>query len=226
MSLYHDRFGNGALFGTLALTGGPPEQAFSGGGTNAIIHGNRPLQESRGGTHAILDMEKTDVRSRLQSLNSISGTSEPYSIIIIVNDNYPITGMHVGFYLYNAKKALIFDPGGSYRPQNSDPALNVNPRCNYLWVPEHGNLTDYMKYQTDDGPDVRSFWFQLSLDEYTTIVDRVESTHFWDPGECSDGVQEVLSGVGPFKSLPYSRTPAGLARELKKLQTNVLNSQK
>ncbi len=80
------------------------------------------------------------------------------------------------------------------------------------------NLDDYINYQLQDGSDVKSYTFKTTPEEDAQIIKRIEAKGGVMGGFCSTAVGEVLRGIGPFKNLEGTATPAGLSRELKQIK--------
>ncbi len=130
-------------------------------------------------------------------------------VTVIVNNNTLIIGTHVGVYDSSSAGNVLYDPGGSYKtPQKgSGDAL----------YGEDANLPDYIEFQKGDGPKVQLFHFETTAAEDAEIRKRIEEQGGCDPGFCSICSGTVLRGIGPFKNLGSTRTPAGMASELRKL---------
>ena len=121
-------------------------------------------------------------------------------IVIVINDRLGHAGVFVG--------SLLEDPGGSYFDTHQD----IDP-----------TLEDYIKYQLSDGPNVTIYRFKLSLADFSAIGSGTATSN---GGEffCAATVQCLISGVGPFKSIPlvgYPIFPSALAARLKLLVTAV-----
>jgi RHS repeat-associated protein len=158
--------------------------------------------------------------------NSINGI-DPRGLytIVVVNNNGPI-GTHAGFFISTpGQPTFIYDPYGSFNPSATAPA-NVNSATRDQTYPPRGsdgtiegsNFPDYWNFQHTDGPDIESYVFDTTPEEEDQLRQRAretgeQGTVLWD-GTCAKNTSSVLSGVGPFKNLPYSNTPAGLGSSL------------
>jgi RHS repeat-associated protein len=131
---------------------------------------------------------------------------------VIVNNNGYIIGTHAGVHVRSGKTQMLYDPGGSYKN---------NIKGSGDWLEEKdADLDPYVKFQKLDGKDVLVFKFDTTPEEEQQIRDRIEENGGCSPGLCSTCVGIVLRGIGPFANLGSSFTPAGLARELRRLQRN------
>ncbi|TLY91260.1 MAG: RHS repeat protein [Gammaproteobacteria bacterium] len=127
---------------------------------------------------------------------------------VIINNN-GWWGTHAGLYVDSGERAL-YDPGGSYRDaeKGSGDALYGS----------YADISDYIKYEKQDGPDVEVFHFPTTPQQDKQIIDKIQQQGGCQPLFCTVCVSRVLRGIGPFKNLGLSRTPAGLARDLRALQ--------
>ncbi|RJG05287.1 hypothetical protein D3870_03980 [Noviherbaspirillum cavernae] len=129
--------------------------------------------------------------------------------VIVINNNTPLIGMHAGVYTGSGSDRTLYDPGGSYRNylKGSGDAL----------YGRDANLRDYIKYQTADGSDVQVYRFPTTPEEERQISSRIEEQGGGTPGNCAIRTSQAIQGIGPFKNLGVSLTPAGLGRDLAKI---------
>ena len=116
---------------------------------------------------------------------------------VIVNNN----GLgHVGVFVGNGSEKVLFDPGGSYKVdiKGSGDALEGSD----------ASLEDYVRYQREDGKDVRVYKFETTTEEELTIKNRIDEGGC-PPLLCATCSGEVLRGIGPFKNMGSTRTPMG-----------------
>lgn len=128
--------------------------------------------------------------------------AEPGSreIVVVVNYNSP-AGNHAGLWAGD----LLADPAGSY--------LAMRGRDQHWPGP---SLTDYIRYQMEDGDRVLSYRFTLPHDQFETIRQRVLQAGPTAPLFCGAAVQNLIAGIGPFARVPavYWSSPAELADHL------------
>lgn len=129
------------------------------------------------------------------------GIAEPgaYEIVVVINDN--ATMQHAGMFA----GATLLDPAGSY--------LSVRSR-QADWP--GSSLRDYLRFQLEDGPEVRVYRFTLSASRFAQIKERVDDAGSTVPLFCAAKVQNILSGVEPFEALPtiWLASPVRLSRHL------------
>jgi RHS repeat-associated protein len=130
---------------------------------------------------------------------------------VIVNDNDWIIGTHVGIFVGtpgSPDSNVLYDPGGHYKN-------NERGSGDAFWGDE-ADLSDYSKFQKDDGPDVRVFHFPTTPAEDDELRKRIGEGGC-PAGLCAFCSGNVLRGIGPFKNLGSTKTPAGMGRELQNL---------
>jgi RHS repeat-associated protein len=130
-------------------------------------------------------------------------------VTIIINNNTPIIGTHVGGLIVDE----IYDPGGDYFTERPK-------QCN---CDDFSGLDDYIKYQLEEGPDIDVYTFKTSPEEDKILKERIFKTP-GGPGFCASAMRKVLHGVGPFKDLQlpgiFPSTPRGLGEDLKNIIKN------
>lgn len=121
-------------------------------------------------------------------------------VVVVLNYNSP-AGNHAGLWA----GPLLADPAGSY--------LAVR-RWDRNW--SGPSLTDYVRYQMEDGDRVLSYRFTLPEDEFETIRQRILQAGPTTPLFCGAAVQNLIAGIGPFARVPavYWSSPAELADHL------------
>lgn len=123
----------------------------------------------------------------------------PREVVIVVNDNTRM--VHAGMFAGDR----LFDPAGSYAgTRRLDPA----------W--RGVSLGDYLRFQMEDGPVVRVYRVALSPGQFDEVRARIDAAGRTMPLFCAARVQNVISGIGPFESLPnaWLASPAALAGQL------------
>jgi len=120
-------------------------------------------------------------------------------VVVVINDNVKM--LHAGMF---AAETLL-DPAGSYEGVRS-----VEPG----WPGP--SLQDYVRFQLEDGPDVKLYRFVLSAEEFAQVKARVDDAGITVPLFCAAKVQNIISGIGPFVSVPdaWLVSPGDLARHL------------
>jgi hypothetical protein len=106
-------------------------------------------------------------------------------VLIVVNDN--IKMVHTGMFAGN----LLLDPAGSYQGTR---ALDKR------WTGT--TLQDYLQFQLEDGPDVKVYRFRLPPQAFEQIETRLKIAGNTVPLFCAAKVQNIISGIGPFGSVP------------------------
>jgi RHS repeat-associated protein len=131
-------------------------------------------------------------------------------VTVIVNNNDVIVGTHVGLYVNDANGKVLYDPGGSYRTGTRG--------TGDAFYDDEVDIADYLKYQRTDGPTVDEFDFVTTPVEDQTIIERIQNQHGCPPLFCATCAGEILRGIGPFKGLGSTRTPAGMDSALAELE--------
>jgi hypothetical protein len=126
----------------------------------------------------------------------------------VVNNNFPIIGGHVGIIVRSPGSNLIYDPGGSFM-QNAGKGSGDTV---------NDSIKSYIAFQREDGPDVLTFTVKTSATDDAAITARIEEIGGCSPGSCASCSGAAIRGIGPFKDLGGTRTPAGMAREMKQIQ--------
>jgi hypothetical protein len=121
-------------------------------------------------------------------------------VVVVINDN-AFGGNHAGLFA----GSLLIDPAGSYVGVRSEDESWQGP-----------TLTDYARYQTVDGPNIRFYRFRLQPQAFASIEQRIRASGFTPPLFCASAVQNLLAGVAPFDTLKPSgwTSPTELGREL------------
>ena len=124
--------------------------------------------------------------------------AEPGAQEVVVVINYNLKVQHAGMF---AGQTLL-DPAGSY--------LNVRSRQSG-WAGV--SLQDFVRFQLEDGPDIRLYRFTLPAARFAQVKARVDEAGTTMPLFCAAKVQNIISGVAPFESLPdaWLVSPARLA---------------
>jgi hypothetical protein len=123
-------------------------------------------------------------------------------IVVVVNNNIKMVhaGMFVGTHL--------LDPAGSYLAVRSESKQWSGP-----------SLADYVMFQLEDGDAVSIYRFALAAEDMRAIEARVAAASGTLPLFCAAKVQNILSGIAPFESVPttWLTSPARLAAHLDRL---------
>lgn len=124
----------------------------------------------------------------------------PREVVVVVNYNSP-AGNHAGLWAGE----VLADPAGSY--------LSVRGRDRSWPGP---SLTDYVRYQMEDGNRVLSYRFTLAEEEFAALRQRLHQTGPTTPLFCGAAVQNLIAGIGPFAAVPavWWSSPAELADHL------------
>lgn len=122
-----------------------------------------------------------------------------HEVVVIINDNTRM--IHAGMFVAD----VLVDPAGSYlatRRRRSD------------W--HHPSLADYVRFQLEDGPRVLLYRFTLDETAWAAMQKRIAHGGSTLPMFCAAKVQNLLSGVGPFRDLPttWIVTPHALGQQL------------
>lgn len=150
---------------------------------------------------------RDDAAYRLQevqlNLKTFLSEPEPDEVVVVINHNAAL-GNHTG--LWAGK--LLADPAGSY--------LSLRSRGPGWNGP---SLSDYVRFQMEDGHRVLVYRFRLKPDEFAQVHQRVVTAGPTAPLYCAAAVQNLIAGIGPFASIrPVGWTsPADLAKELQPL---------
>ena len=123
----------------------------------------------------------------------------PREVVIVVNDNQHM--VHAGMFVGNA----LLDPAGSYE------------HSRYLEPEWEGiSLQDYLRFQLEDGPAVKLYRFSLAPERFAEVKDRLDHAGRTMPLFCAAKVQNIVSGIAPFESVPdaWLVSPATLAEHL------------
>jgi len=123
----------------------------------------------------------------------------PREVVVVVNNNVKM--VHAGMF---AGEALL-DPAGSYE---------YSRRLESGW--KGVSLQDYVRFQLDDGPTVKLYRFSLPLEQFVQIKERLDTAGRTMPLFCAAKVQNIISGIAPFESVPdaWIVFPSTLARYL------------
>jgi RHS repeat-associated protein len=148
--------------------------------------------------------------------NGSSSADKPTQIAdvdIIVNNN-GIVGTHVGLIVKTEGKPdedVLYDPGGSFEPSKRGTGDGL--------YGSDVNVNEYVNFQFQDGPDVKAFHFDTNSEEDDQIRDRIDAADGVMGGFCAITSSNVLQGVGPFRDLGTSWTPAGVGEEAERLRS-------
>jgi hypothetical protein len=126
-------------------------------------------------------------------------------VVVVINDNVKM--VHSGLFA----AGTLLDPGGSY--------TLIRDREPH-W--QGTTLQDYVRFQLDDGPVVKLYRFTLPPEQFAQIKERIDSAGATMPLFCAAKVQNILSGIAPFESVPnaWFVAPATLARYLDRIIDN------
>lgn len=123
-------------------------------------------------------------------------------VVIVINDNLKMkhSGMFVG--------AKLVDPAGSYKNTRE-------LRMGWRGV----SLEDYVRYQLEDGPDVKLYRFELAAEPFARILARADVAGRTMPLFCVAKVQNLISGIGPFEAIAdaWLVFPSTLAGDLDRI---------
>jgi len=129
------------------------------------------------------------------------GVAEPGAgeIVVVVNDNARM--VHAGMFAADR----LLDPAGSYEGSR---------RLARHWPGT--SLRDYLRFQLEDGPVVRLYRFTLSSEGFGLVQARLDQAGGTLPFFCAARVQNVITGIEPFASVPdaWLISPATLANTL------------
>lgn len=123
----------------------------------------------------------------------------PQEVVVVINDNAQM--VHSGMFAADQ----LLDPAGSYigtRAMESD------------WPGT--SLQDYVRFQLQDGPVVKLYRFDLPREQFVEVKARIDAAGGTLPLFCAARVQNVISGIEPFESVPnaWLVSPATLAYHL------------
>ncbi len=120
--------------------------------------------------------------------------------VIIINNN-AVPGTHAGIFA----GARLNDPAGSYVGTRSMDENWAGP-----------SLADYVEHQKEDGDKILIYRFKMAPADFAALDARMAAAGPTPPLFCAVEVQNLVAGLGPFKSIPSAgwATPAGLARLL------------
>ncbi len=126
----------------------------------------------------------------------------------------PSTGIHAGIHIDNGGKPILYDPGGSYNPldSNGDPIRGSDGQF-------HGKdaaLLPYEQFEMGDKYNVTEYVFNTTDEEERLIANNIDNISDPGPGACSLAVGTAIDGVGPFKGIG-SFFPGALGEQLAKL---------
>lgn len=121
-------------------------------------------------------------------------------VVIVINNNAP-PGNHAGIF---AGKRLN-DPAGSYLGTRAKDPDWPGP-----------SLADYVEFQKEDGPRIQIYRFKLAASDFAALDARMASAGQTAPLFCGVAVQNLIAGLGPFKSVETVgwATPASIAELL------------
>ena len=119
-----------------------------------------------------VDPVLTDANTGSSFNRYIYGNNNPFKyvdpdgrdIIVVVNNNFPIIGGHVGIIVRNPGSNLVYDPGGSYKQNEGKGSSDTID----------GKIKDYVDFQKVDGPDVLTFTFITSKEIDQKITDKID----------------------------------------------------
>ena len=120
-------------------------------------------------------------------------------VVVVINDNSKM--VHAGMFAGDS----LLDPAGSYEGTR---------RLDRHWP--GSSLQDYLRFQLEDGPVVKVYRFTLSPEGFMQVKARADKTGATLPFFCAARVQNIISGITPFESVPdaWLISPAALANKL------------
>ncbi|MEI7430666.1 MAG: hypothetical protein WCL27_09435 [Betaproteobacteria bacterium] len=123
----------------------------------------------------------------------------PLEVVVVVNNNMKM--VHAGMFAGDN----LLDPAGSYE---------YSRRLESNW--KGVSLQDYLRFQLDDGPNVKLYRFPMPVELFAQIKSRLENAGRTIPLFCAAKVQSIISGIEPFESVPDSWivSPSSLAKHL------------
>jgi uncharacterized protein RhaS with RHS repeats len=145
--------------------------------------------------------------------NSANKPTQVADVDIIVNNN-GIVGTHVGLVVKTEGKPdkdVLYDPGGSFEPTKRGTGDGL--------YASDVHVDEYVNFQFKDGPDVKAFHFDTTSEEDDQIKARIDAADGVMGGFCAITSSNVLQGIGPFRDLGTSWTPAGMGEEAARLQS-------
>lgn len=134
--------------------------------------------------------------------HALDEPGENEAVIVINNNAGP--GTHAGIF---AGRRLN-DPAGSYVGTRSMDRHWPGP-----------SLADYVEFQKEDGDKIQIYRFRLSPADFAALDARMAAAGPTPPLFCAVEVQNLIAGLGPFKTIPGVgwATPASLAELLDQL---------
>jgi len=142
--------------------------------------------------------------------------------VVIIYDKGPLGtnfGSHAALLIDNGMggKPFLYDPAGSY---SHDVCRSPHGDCSSS--DEGGNDANVKKFLEFHQADPNYYGYKLFIfsttpEQESAIMDQINSLPNIMGGFCSSAVSDALSGVGPFKNLPPSLTPGGLADDLQNI---------
>lgn len=122
--------------------------------------------------------------------------------LVIVNNNTPLIGTHVGAMVRRDGESTLYDPAGSFRN-------DVRGSGGILSGAE-ADLGAYVRFQKTDGSAVSVFRFDTTPAQEAEIIANMEN--IGDPRglSCASSVTDALDGIGQFKDLGVISTPRGV----------------
>ncbi|MFW5444564.1 MAG: RHS repeat domain-containing protein, partial [Methylococcaceae bacterium] len=133
-------------------------------------------------------------------------------------------GQHTGLIVLRGSaesaQSFIYDPSGSFRLLNSFNARIPLGSGRFIGGSsgEAIDLADYVNFQKTDGPDVRLFEFNTSLEEEQQIQQRTNSIGGGGFTDCTTNVSSAIKGIGVFKNILVVTLPSTLASQLEELK--------
>ena len=123
----------------------------------------------------------------------------PREVVVVVNINMKM--VHAGMFAGDT----LLDPAGSYE-------YSRHLESDWKGV----SLQDYLRFQLDDGPSVKVYRFSLSPEQFAQIKSRLDNAGRTMPLFCAAKVQNIISGIEPFESIPdaWIVFPSTLAKHL------------
>jgi len=106
-------------------------------------------------------------------------------------------GAHIAVHVDNGGDPVLYDPAGAY--------IDPNGGNTDIHGGEDANLKPYTEWQEKaDGPGtVTKYTYPTTPEQEKEISDRIwKKPTAAFPGMCATEVQDVISGVGPFKCVP------------------------
>jgi RHS repeat-associated protein len=118
--------------------------------------------------------------------------------IVVWGDSWP--GGHSGIYISGPDGNTIYDPSSGYAPNGVDSLGSGRLGSG----PEVGSLSSYLQSPAGGSCGCTVYSFPTTPEQESEIIRRASENGGGGFARCAQAVQNVLSGIGPFKNLPNS----------------------